>query len=46
MMFEIDTYDCITRGLKITFIQRVWKVIDLDLIIVDHSDSDRLLFTK
>ena len=33
-----------TRGLKGTFIQRVWKITDLDLNIVDHSDSDRLLF--
>ena len=31
-----------TRGLKRTFI-RAWKVTDLDLNIVHHSDSDRLL---
>ena len=31
-----------TRGLKRTFIQRAWKVTDLDLNIIDHLDSDRL----
>ena len=30
-----------TRGLKRTFIQRAWKVTDLDLNIIDHLDSDR-----